>query len=267
VHVRERGARTRRTRSDETDGWLDAPQGPGGSSRFWPALAIIAIIVATAGWTTVIVTHLNDTGSSAPQPTATDNSTPAPVAPSHVFPDLEALLPTSVNGTSLSIESWTGDAIFGSDPWSQSLTTYLATVQKGPADVHVAQAYDAVGTLDIGAAAYQVDGITATALRDAMVAAWKVQYPNLVTSQATVGGKTVLKGVFGNGLPDSYWYESGNVVFDVETTDAALATTVLTGLPTGGLPSSSPSPASSGAPSPAPSGSPAHSPSPTPSPS
>jgi hypothetical protein len=229
------------------------------SSRFWPALAIVAIIVATAGWTTVVVMTMNDDQTLAPVSTATDNASPEPVVASHEFAQLEALLPTAVNGTAFSIESWTGDAIFGDDPWSQSLTTFLATVNKVPADVHVAQAYDAVGTLDIGAAAYQVDGIETSALRDAMIAAWKVQYPDLVTSQVTLGGKAVTRGLFGNGLPNSYWYEASNVVFDVETTDEALAITVLAALPKPGSPSSSPSAAPSGAPS--------STPSPTPSPS
>jgi len=251
--VRERGARTRRTRPGESGDWNDAPRSFGSDSRFWQVLAIVATIVATAGWTTVVVMKMNDSGAQLPVATATDDSTPEPLVASHEFPQLEALLPTAVNGTALSIESWTGDAIFGDDPWSQSLTAYLATVQKGPADVHVAQAYDALGTLDVGAAAYQVEGITSSALREAMIAAWKVQYPDLVTSQATIGGKAVTKGAFGNGLPDSYWYESGGIVFDVETTDPALAATVLASLPPAVGPSSSPSTAPSGSPSPTPS--------------
>lgn len=246
--MQERGARPRRGRGGG-DGWN--PTGSSGANlRFWQVLAVVAIIVATAGWTTVVVMNTNDGGGVAePTAAATDNSTDPSIVLSHTFPQLEASLPTRLSGTALTVESWSGDAIFGTDPWSQSFTAYLATVGKTPADVQVAQAYDAAGSIDSGAAAYQVDGISAPALRDAMIAAWKVQYPDLVISDITLGGKSVTKGLFGADVPDSYWYISGDVVFDVETSGEALATTVLAALPEPGAPSASPS----GSPAPTPS--------------
>jgi hypothetical protein len=239
--VSDRGT-ARRTRVDDPVGWSGAPSARNVSSRFWPTLAIVAIIVATAGWTTVVVMSLdrNQGGPVAVIPTDNlDTSSPAPFVPVHDFPQLEALLPTSVNGTALSIESWTGDAIFADDPWSQAMTAFLSTTDKTPADLEVAQAYDPNTTLNASAAAYRLVGMLPNDLRDGMIAAWKAQYPDLATSQVTVGDKAVTKGVFGNGLPDSYWYVHGDVVFDVETTDDNLAAGLLAQLPPAG-PSASP---------------------------
>jgi hypothetical protein len=200
------------------------------SSRFWPALAIVAIIVAAAGWTTVVVMSMKKDATTAPIATATDNSTFEPIAPSHAFPQLEALLPAVVAGTAMDVESWTGDAVFADDPWSQSLSTFLATAKKTPADVHMAQAYDAVGTLQVSAAAYQVDGIGSAALRDAIIAATKALYPGMQTSEVAVGGKIVTKGL-SSDLAAIYWYVAGDVVLEIAAADEAGATTLLAALP------------------------------------
>lgn len=247
--MQERGARPRRGRGDG-GGWNPGPSGA--NLRFWQVLAVVAIIVATAGWTTVVVMNLDDGGPAEPTAAATDDSTDGPIPVSHSYPELEALLPTAVSGIALTIESWSGDVVFGTDPWSQSFTAYLATVGRTPADVQVAQAYDPAGSIESGAAAYRVEGISAVGLRDAMIAAWKEQYPDLVVSDITLGGRSVTKGLFGSDVPDSYWYISGDVVFDVETSGEALATTVLAALPEPG-PSSSPSGAPSGSPAATPS--------------
>ena len=79
----------------------------GGGPGFWPALAIIAVIVATAGWTTVGVLVLNDKAApAASADTASDEPIDEGDVPSdeaipesHMFPDLEALLPADVGGT------------------------------------------------------------------------------------------------------------------------------------------------------------------------
>ena len=77
------------------------------------------------------------------------------------------------------------------------------------------------------------------------------------SSQVTLGGKQVTKGDFGEDTIDSYLYVRDDVVFDIETTDAAIATAALAALP---APGASRAPASSGAPASA-----APSPSPVPS--
>ena len=95
-----------------------------------------------------------------------------------------------------------------------------------------------------------------------MVAAWKEQYPELVVSTVTFDGTDVTKGAFGEDAIDSFWYEKDGLLFDVETTDQALAGTIVVSLRDGTpLPTGTLAPSGAPADSAAPEGSPAPSPS------
>lgn len=74
-------------------------------------------------------------------------------AVSHLAPDLEALLPSQVNGTALTAESETGAAIL--DAWTQVMVGFLNKVGKTPADLELAQAYDPASGLDVSAMAFR----------------------------------------------------------------------------------------------------------------
>jgi hypothetical protein len=227
-------------------------------------LAIVALVAATAGWTTVAVLALRSpTTAAAPSPAAsidpnpTDEESIPPVADTHDAPELESLVPTQLNGTALQVQSWNGEGILTDDAWSTSMTAFLTKAGKAPADLHVAQAYDPDQALDVSVGVYRASGVGAAALRDALVAAWKGDYPDMKVTQVTLGGKQVTKGDFGADTISSYLYLRDDVVFDIETSDEAIATAALAALP---APGASRAPAS-GAPStvpasPAPSSSP-----------
>ncbi len=234
------------------------------SVRFWQALAVVALIAATAGWTTVAVIALRPSSaavaiaspSDLPLPSdqvlPSDDASVEPPVESHEIAALEALLPAELNGTSLTRESWTGDTILGDDNFSSSLTAFLTKSGKAAADLQVSQAYDAAGALDMSAYAFRATGIDATALRDAMIAAWKGDYPDLKTASTTIGGLAVTSGDFGDGGVSSYWYVRGEIVFDIDTGDQSIAAAALAALPVPGASvPSSPARASGG-----PSGSP-----------
>ena len=122
--VTERPAPTRRVRPVAPERTRrPAPPTPpsSGGSHFWQALAIIALIVATAGWTaTGMLLLRGDNTGTGDIPTGSadvgagpeDSSSPAPIPISHDVPDLEVRLPTAVNGTTLGPMSWTGDHFF-----------------------------------------------------------------------------------------------------------------------------------------------------------
>jgi hypothetical protein len=215
--------------------------------RSWQVLAVVAVIAATAGWTTVAVMALRPApaieavASPTDAPSLPDAASPEPPVESHLVADLEALLPAEINGTTLTRESWTGDTILGEDSWSTSLSAFLAGAGKTAADLQVSQAYDATGTLDLSAGALRVAGLDAAALRDAMIDAWKGDYPDLKIAQTTIGGLDVTTGDFGEGAINSYWYLGDGVVFDIETSDPSIAQAVIAALPTAGAPSA-PSP-------------------------
>ena len=77
-------------------------------------------------------------------------------------------------------------------------------------------------------------GVEAAAVRDALVAAWKVDYPEMVVSTVTLGGKEVTKCDFGEETIASFFYVRDDVVFDIETTDEAIASAALAALPAPG---------------------------------
>ncbi len=281
--MRERGVQSRRARDDAERIRRSAPPGrSGGNPGLWQGLAIVALIAATAGWTTVAVLALRpqETAVATPSDTADTGDTadsPEPIVPSHTVPALEALLPTEVSGTTLVTESWTGDQKLEDDPMSQTLTGYLGDIGKTQVDLQLAQAYDPLTNsdqtsasdqntgLDLSIGVFRVVGSTdAVGLRNNLIKAWQDAVPDLKVSSATIGGKGVVKGDFGPDAVDSYWYITNGVVYDVETTDETLAAAALTKLP---AQSGSPAPPYVPPPTPKPSTAPASSSTPTASPS
>ena len=79
-----------------------------------------------------------------------------------------------------------------------------------------------------------MDGVAATAVRDALIEAWKGDYPDMKVSQVTIGGKDVTKGDFGADSITSYLWVHGDAVYDIETSDEAIATAALAGIADGG---------------------------------
>jgi len=254
--VRERGVQSRRVRPGQVEPVRrpgPPPQRPGGNGNFWQVLAIIALVAATAGWTTVAVLALRPAAPAAEadvptesfDPNASDDSDVPPVADTHDAPELESLLPATLSGTTLQAQSWDGDGLLTDDPWSLAMTAFLTSVCKVPADLHVAQSYDPDQALDASIGVYHADGVEASALRDALIGAWKGDYPEMVISQVTVGGKDVTKGDFGEDTITSYLYLDGDNVYDIESSDEAIATTALGAIP---APAASPGAAPSGSP-------------------
>jgi hypothetical protein len=237
--VRERGVQARRAR--EIDGERRSTR-PDSGLRFWQVLAVVGLIAATAGWTTAAVIALRPSATPAAVaeaspsddagPLPSDDASVEPPVESHAVADLEALLPADVNGTSLTRESWTGDTVLGDDSWSTSLTTFLTAAGKTAADFQASQAYDTAGTLDLSAGAFRAAGIDGPALRDAIIAAYKGDYPDLKLTKSTIGGLDVTSGDFGDGSVNSYWYVRDDVVFDIETSDPSIAQAALAALPT-----------------------------------
>ncbi len=181
-------------------------------------------------------TEVPTTGDALPSDDPALNASDEPPVESHDVADLEALLPAALNGTSLIRESWTGDTILGDDSWSTSMTTFLTSSGKTAADLQASQAYDQAGGLDLSAGVFRVAGLGGEALRDAMIAAWKGDYPDLKTASTTIGGLAVTTGDFGDGGIAAYWFVRDGVVFDIESGDPAIAAAALAALPVSGEP-------------------------------
>ena len=105
--VRERGVQSRRVRPGSVG--PASRNGPPAPTRgnIWQAIAIVALIAATAGWTTVAVLALRPASGAVAQASPSDvvdasasddTSSEPPVADTHDAVEMEALLPTLVSG-------------------------------------------------------------------------------------------------------------------------------------------------------------------------
>jgi len=247
--VRDRGPRTRRSVSGRTDPPQSTP--PSRSSlNLWQAIAIIALIAATAGWTTAIVLATRQASVAEASPSgpdegaipSDDTGSVPPVADTHDAPQLEALLPTTMQDPTtqqdvpLQVESWTGTAILNDDAYSDSLRSFLNGQGETAENLLEAQAYDPTAGLDFSIAVYRLAGVAPDKLRDALIAAWKVDpdVANVPVSTVTIDGKTLTKLDFPEDTADSYLYVRDDVVFDIESSDQAIVTKAIHELPKAG---------------------------------
>src|SRR5262245_43616513 len=237
--VRDQGPRTRRVVPGRTESAHRPPPNPSSRVSGWQVIAIIALIVATAGWTTAIllatressppVAAASPTDSFEPEPS--DDETIPPVADTHDAPELEARLPRELQGTALQVQSWDGAGILSDDAWSNAVTSFLSCAGRSPDDLRVAQAYDPDQALDGSIGVYHVKDLAPTEIRDALIDAWKGDYPDMVVSTIKVGGEELTKADFGEDTIDSYLLVRDDVVFDIETTDQALVAAAVAALP------------------------------------
>ena len=262
--MRERGVQSRRVRPGSVEPSKRPDPGPRPGTNVWQVIAIIALLFATAGWTTVAVITLRPATAAVDAPTdseePTDGEDPSvpPVADSHDAPELEALLPTELSGTPLEAQSWTGDVYLAGDDWGNSVTSFLTANGKTPGDLRAAQVADPAGALAGTMFAYKVAGLDPAKVRDALLAAWKGDYPDIKVTTTTIGGKDITKGDFGVDADSSFLYIKDGVVYDIETSDEGIAAAALDAI---GKPAGSRAPVTSAAPggsvAPAASGSPA----------
>ena len=239
------GPRVRTPRSSAPKG------GGGGGAGYWPVVAIIAIVVATAGWTTVAVMALTDRPAAAAaetpdpgieDPNATSDDTEAdfsdaPEVEPHDAPELEALLPNIVDDTPMTFQSGSGDTLQSNgESWAAAMTTYVTSVGKTFADLSAAVAFDPNQENDTSVGVFRLEGVPGESLRTALQGAWKDEFPDMVTSTIKIDGADILKGDFGEGAINSYWLVKDGLVFDIETADEAVATKIITGLRHGTLP-------------------------------
>ncbi len=247
--MRERDDRARRTRGGQPGPGYGTPTRPGGTNA-WQAVAIVALIAAAAGWTTVALLAFREPAAIAAadptsQPTTAafasgdpgivdpsldDPDVTPPDLESHEYPALESILPTEAGGVDLVAQSVDGGAILSDDIWSSTITDFLASVDKTSSDLHVAYASTLNGVLDISVEVYQIDGVDGEALMAALMAAWQADSVDVVVSDAKLGGKAVRKVDLGEGVPITYVYADGDTVFDIWTDDKSLAAEALAAL-------------------------------------
>lgn len=168
-----------------------------------------------------------------PEPSFDVSAPPSGSAePSGAAPELEALLPTEIDGTQFISDSATGADILQDDPGSRAMTAALRTLGQTPADLQVAQAYDENDELDLYFVAFSLPGADPEAFRTLILQSWLVSDAEGVTIEdVELGGKTLTRVDYGDELADAYLYAAGDVVILMHTSSAELAEAGATALP------------------------------------
>jgi hypothetical protein len=175
-----------------------------------------------------------DPGTSASEePVASDGpSDEVPSDAAAAAPELEAQLPTAVNGTALTVDSAIGTDLFGDDESSRAITAALRAEGKTPADLTFAQAYDEAQALDLSLFAVAVDGLSEARTRDIVLDSWlSASGAGVTQSTVTLGGKELTKVDYGDDGASNYVLAGDGTVLVITTSDEALATSTVEALP------------------------------------
>jgi hypothetical protein len=172
--------------------------------------------------------------SPAGSPAASAGASPEPsqAVASPVAPELEALMPRLVSGTTLVVQSATGDQVLGTDAASKALVSALNSFGKKPTDLQIAQAYDAASQVDLTVLGFRVPGVSAAKLKPAVLQTWLLAgATGVTTKETTVSGIQVTEVSYGGATSISYVALRKDAVIVVQSGDAVLAAAALAELP------------------------------------
>jgi len=175
-------------------------------------------------------------GSAAPESSGGASGLPAgsgdlgegSAAPSGpVAPELEAVMPTSVLGTPLSVDSASGDQALVADPASRAFAARLTSLGAKVANVEVARAFDDTQSVDIAVVGFRLPGFDPAKLKAAVLEAWLgAGEAGVKQTSVTLGGKRVIKVDYGGGGPIDYVYATADHVIVIDTGDENAAADV-----------------------------------------
>ena len=200
-------------------------------------LAVLALAIAACGGPAATATPgatlpagptaAPTTGVPATQgPQPTDGALPSiDLSSFHADVDLEELFPDELGGQPVFVVSQSGEEFMGTGATIE-LEAALRALGKSPSDLSVAFG----GTIGTVIIAFKVDGVSGSAILDALFDAYAEQTGGVITD-ASFGGKSVKRVVLDGAT--TYVYGAQDVVFSVggaAMTDALL-TELFTKLP------------------------------------
>ena len=173
-------------------------------------------------------------GSPAGSAAASDGASPEPsaAAASPVAAELEALMPRTVSGTSLLVQSATGDQVLGADAASKALTSAITTFGKKPVDLQIAQAADATGALALSVLGFRLNGVTSARLKPVVLQSWVFGgATGVTTKEKQVGGVVVTEVSYSGDTSVTYITIRKDAVLVIQATNAAIADAAVGALP------------------------------------
>jgi hypothetical protein len=206
---------------------------PAGRARAVPRhLVAVGSLLIVAG-----CSHLTLDAPSTPPlaataaPTASATSRASAQAGRHADPALEALLPTSLGGVALTVESQAGPDL---SRQSEALDAFLAGLGRTLADFTLASAYDAGGGLEAEVGAWRVRDAQSSALMPGFITAVQASSTTpLTVADTSSGGRTVTR-IGGPGeltRGPIYAYVREDTILFVQTPHEDLAAAALEQLP------------------------------------
>ena len=148
-------------------------------------------------------------------------------APSAFAPELEAVMPTDIGGTPLTIQSNSATEIFGDDPSSRALGARIRAIGGTLEELQVAQAYDDTGSILASIVGFRLPDADGAKLRAAIVETWlSAGNDGVTTSTVELGGKSLTKIDYGDDGTVEYVYGKDDYVIVIDTSDVAIATEI-----------------------------------------
>jgi hypothetical protein len=137
---------------------------------------------------------------------------------------LEARMPATVNGVTLTVQSAVDATSLSSGPDGRALNAAVVHLGKLASDLEIAIAYDESGSIDLTILGFRVDGITGADMREAVLTAWlSAGTPGVTTATLGWSGTAVTKVSYGDDGADEFVLIVNDSVFVLETADAAVA--------------------------------------------
>jgi hypothetical protein len=166
--------------------------------------------------------------STAPSAEASASAEPSAEPSADAGGDLASMIPAAVGDVAMSVTVTDGESYVRANV-NRQLSPILTAINKAPTDVTVATATgSAAGGATLFIDAVQVSGADAEAMLSAFETA-AAAVPGTTVETADVGGKSVIKAT-----TTSYTlalYASGDVLFYVQSPDAALVDQAIAALP------------------------------------
>lgn len=192
------------------------------------ALFVVAIVSAACG--NVPSPSFGQSQTEMPV-SAPPSAAPTEAGTRHADPALEALLPSTLGGVSLVVESQHGTDLSNQ---SEALDAMLKDLGRALTDFTLASAYSPAGDIEAQVGAWRVSGVTPDALMPAFVDTVQASSATKLTvTELTIGGHDITQigapGQLAQG--PLYAYPKDDMVLFVQTPDPKLADEALAKMP------------------------------------
>ncbi len=162
---------------------------------------------------------------------ASPGSSDATSGLTHDAPELEKLLPTSVGGVPMTVDSALGSTVLTSDAGGRAATAALRAKGKTANDLRYAEALDQTQTIGVSIIAISVNGLSAAETKTLLLDWFQLSGVGVIRTEVTLAGKAWTKYDLGDEGAFNYFRVNGNAVLVITTTDQALAEKAAAAMP------------------------------------